>query len=83
MTNKAHGRLTDTLAEAGKRTLQWLAALAGFFAWWTGMLLLFSLVLVNVWHVSFGTILLLSAGLTFLSGIAYAAVMILRARRAS
>ena len=80
MPNKA-GALTERLAEAGKRSLQWLAALAGFFAWWTGMLLILSLVLVNVWRVSFGTILLLGAGLSALSGIAYAAVMVLRARR--
>ncbi len=83
MTSKSGARLTEMLAEGGKRVLQWLIVLVGFFAWWMSMLLLFSLVLVNTWHISFQTILQLSAGLTLLSGIAYAAVMVLRAKRSA
>lgn len=73
--------LPPRAADAFLRTLQWIAAAAGFFAWWLSMLLLASAVLVNVWRVTFETILRASLILTAFSALVYGIVMFRRARK--
>ncbi len=63
------------------RVLQFLVVSVGFFVWWMAVLLMISLIAVNVWHVSFTTILFMSLGLTAASSAVYLLVMIRRRNR--
>lgn len=78
---KMEPHLPPRLIGAGKRLLQWLIVTAGIFLWWLAVLLLFSLILVNTWHVSFDEILKISLLLTVLCSAGYALVIIARQKR--
>ena len=60
------------------RTLQFLAITAGIFAWWLSMLLLVSVFTVNIWKVSFTSILFYSIALTAVCAGVYLVIMIRR-----
>lgn len=74
-------RLSQSLLSAGQRLLQWLAVTMGIFLWWMAVLLLFSLIFVNTWRISFDSIMKISLLLTGLCGAGYAGIMILRSKR--
>ena len=67
-------RVRDILSHA----LQFLAVTAGIFAWWLAMLLLVSVFTVNIWKVSFTSILLYSMVLTAVCAGVYLVIMIRR-----
>lgn len=67
-------RVRDVLGQA----LQFLAVTAGIFAWWLAMLLLVSVFAVNIWKVSFTSVLLYSIVLTAVCAGVYLVVMIRR-----
>ena len=52
--------------------LQWLVVTVILFAWWMFMFLLFSIFLLNIWHVTIKQIILYSAILTAVLSILYA-----------
>ena len=60
------------------RTLQFLAITAGIFAWRLSMLLLVSVFTVNIWKVSFTSILFYSIALTAVCAGVYLVIMIRR-----
>ena len=54
-----------------KEVLLFVVVVALLFIYWMAMLLIISLVLLNVWKVSFDTILTISVCLTAVSAVAY------------
>ncbi|MBQ7278658.1 MAG: hypothetical protein IJR17_05625 [Clostridia bacterium] len=58
-----------------KDVIQWLVVTALGFIYWMAVLLLASVFLLNIWHVSFTTILKYGIGLTAITGVVYAIVM--------
>ena len=72
---------SSRLKSALGRLLQFVAASAGFFAWWLSMFLLVSLFALNVWKPKFTDLVLWSLLLTGLSSAVYLVIMIRRNRR--
>lgn len=65
-------------ADTAKTTLRWASVTAFLFAYWLVMLLLLSLILVNVWEVTFIQLLIYAAVLCVVSSLIYAGVLIHR-----
>ncbi|MCR4902167.1 MAG: hypothetical protein K6A23_04855 [Butyrivibrio sp.] len=61
-----------------KMVLQWTVVALLSYAYWVAMLLVISLVLLNVWHVSFENILLISGVLAAVTSIVYGVILIRR-----
>ena len=59
---------------------QWLVVTALAFFYWMAMLLMFSLILLNVWHTSFTSLLIYGGVLTAITSIVYIFIMVHRAR---
>ncbi len=65
-------------ADTAKTTAKWAAATVFFFAYWLAMLLLASLILLNVWHVTIARIFLYAGILCVLCSVIYAFVLVHR-----
>ena len=72
--------MTNKVRSVLGRVLKFLAVSAGIFAWWMAALLLVSVFTVNIWHITFTSILFISLGLTGVCAAVYLAVMIHRTR---
>ena len=64
----------DTLLFVG----QWLIVTIGIFAWWMGLLLVVSLFAVNVWHITFHQIVIISVIATAVCSAGYLVIMLRR-----
>lgn len=64
--------------DAVKDVLVWVLVTGLAFLYWMAMLLLASLFLLNVWHVTFEEILRISLVLTVLTSVGYIGVIIYR-----
>lgn len=61
----------EVVIDIVKDFLIWVVVTALAFIWWMAVLLIASLVLLNVWMITFQEILKLSAVLTVVTSIAY------------
>lgn len=61
----------ERVVETVKDLLSWLVVTAAAFVWWMAMLLIFSLILVNVWKTSFEAILQYSLVLMSVTSLVY------------
>lgn len=64
--------------DTAKTAVRWLAGTVFFYVYWTAMLLLASLFLLNVWHVTLPQILLIALALCIVSSIVYALALVHR-----
>ncbi len=58
--------------------MQWFIVSACGFCYWMAMLLVISLILLNVWHVTFETILKISTVLAAITSVIYAGALVKR-----
>lgn len=63
--------IKERAVETVKDLLSWLVVTAAAFVWWMAMLLIFSLILVNVWKTSFEAILQYSLILMSVTSLVY------------
>lgn len=63
--------IKERVVETVKDLLSWLVVTAAAFVWWMAMLLIFSLILVNVWKTSFEAILQYSLVLMSVTSLVY------------
>lgn len=63
-----------------KEILQWVVVSGLSFLYWMAVLLLISLFLLNVWHVTFERLLQISIVLTVITAVGYGGVLIYRKR---
>lgn len=68
----------EIAADVAKTAFRWFVFTILAFVYWLAMLLIFSIVLLNVWKVSFAQILLYSAVLCGVSALVYAYVLVHR-----
>lgn len=61
-----------------KNLLQWIVVSLLSFVYWAALLLVFSLILLNVWHVTFETIMHISVVLATITAVIYGAVLVKR-----
>lgn len=61
----------DYVLDAVKDIVGWLVVTAGAFIYWMVLLLILSLVLLSVWHVTFDEILQYSTVLTIITSLLY------------
>lgn len=66
-----HRTVKERVVETVKDLLGWLVVTAAAFVWWMAMLLIFSLILVNVWKTSFEAILQYSLVLMSVTSLVY------------
>jgi len=79
--NKTEGKKGKEYAiDIGKDILAWLVVTAIAFVYSMAMLLLTSLFLVNVWHVTFEEIVRISIVITVIVSVGYIGVLIYRRR---
>lgn len=64
--------------DMGKTALRWLVCTVLAYVYWLAMLLIFSVFLLNVWHVSFARILIYAGVLAAVTGVVYGYVLIHR-----
>lgn len=64
--------------DVAKDTARWLAVSALGFAYWFAMLMIFSIFLLNVWHVTLSQILIWSGVLTAITSVVYALMLVHR-----
>ena len=64
--------------DTAKTTGRWAVATVFFFAYWLAMLLLASLFLLNVWHVTFTQIVIYTVIVGSVSSLIYAGVLVHR-----
>ena len=64
--------------DVAKTTLRWLLGTVAGFVYWLVMLLIFSIFLLNVWHVTFPQILIYAAVLGAVTSLVYAYVLVHR-----
>lgn len=64
-----------------KDILMTIVMIVVFFAYWTGMLFLLSIFLVNVWNTNLTKLLILSGALTLVSAIVYIVRLVRRRHR--
>lgn len=66
-----HRTVKERVIETVKDLLGWAVVTAVAFAWWMAMLLIFSLILVNVWKTTFEAILQYSLILMSVTSLVY------------
>ncbi len=78
--NPYYGSMTprEVAADVAKTAFRWLVFLILACVYWLSMLLIFSLILINVWRVSFVDILIWSGILAGVSALVYGYVLIHR-----
>ncbi len=81
MSKKTENRDTKEYAlDIVKDVLIWLVVTALSFVYWMVVLLLISLFLLNVWHITFEEILRIAFVLMIITSIGYIGVLIYRRR---
>ncbi len=67
--------------DVAKSVLTWVVVTGLAFLYWMAVLLLFSLILLNVWHVKFDSILKYAIVLTVITSLAYIARKIYKLKK--
>lgn len=68
----------EIAADVAKTAAQWVLFVVLAFLYWLAMLLLFSIILLNVWKVTFPQILVYAAILCGVSALVYAYILVHR-----
>ena len=68
----------ELVTDVVKEILKWVAVTAIAFAWWMFVLLLLSLFLLNIWHITFEGILRYGIVFTIITSVIYAGNLIYR-----
>jgi len=68
----------EIAADVAKTAAKWVLFVVLAFLYWLAMLLLFSIILLNVWKVSFVQLLIYAAVLCGVSALVYAYVLVHR-----
>ena len=71
---------TQQMLDGLRAFAQWFVVTVLAFIYWMAMLLMFSLILLNVWHTSFEQLLLIGGILTAITSVVYIFIMVHRAR---
>lgn len=66
------------MEDAAKSFLAWAVVTGLSFLYWMAMLLLASLILLNVWHVTFERIVMISLVLMAVTSVGYAGILLHR-----
>lgn len=68
----------ELVTDVVKEILKWVAVTAIAFAWWMFVLLLLSLFLLNIWHITFEGILRYGIVCTIITSVIYTGNLIYR-----
>lgn len=68
----------ELVTDVVKEILKWVAVTAIAFAWWMFVLLLLSLFLLNIWHITFEGILRYGIVFTIITSVIYTENLIYR-----
>ncbi len=68
----------ELVTDVVKEILKWVAVTAIAFAWWMFVLLLLSLFLLNIWHITFEGILRYGIVFTIITSVIYTGNLIYR-----
>ena len=73
-----HSKFKERTVDVVKEMFAWIIITALAFLYWVALLLVFSLILLNVWKVTFDEILNYSIILTVITSVAYLGRLIYR-----
>ena len=73
--------IKEQAIDAVKSVLTWIIVTGLAFLYWMAVLLIISLILLNVWHVKFDSILMYAIILTVITSLAYIARKIYKLRK--
>ena len=71
MAKKIDAKLKRQIIDVSKSVVAWVFVTAASFGYWLVVLLIASLVLLNVWHVTFDSILKYSFVLMIITSVVY------------
>lgn len=78
MAKKMDAKLKRQIIDVSKSVAAWVLVTAASFGYWLVVLLIASLVLLNVWHVTFDSILKYSFVLMIITSVVYLGIQIRR-----
>lgn len=73
-----HSKIKERTLDVAKEMFAWMIITGLAFLYWVVVLLIFSLILLNVWRVTFDEILNYSTVLTVITSVAYLGHLIYR-----
>ena len=76
MAKKMNAKLKRQIIDVSKSVAAWLFVKAASFGYWLVVLLIASLVLLNIWHVTFDSILKYSFVLMIITSVVYLGMQI-------
>ena len=71
MAKKIDAKLKRQIIDVSKSVAAWVFVRAAYFGYWLVVILIASLVLLNVWHVTFDSILKYSFVLMIITSVVY------------
>ena len=71
MAKKMNAKLKRQIIDVSKSVAAWVLVTAASFGYWLVVLLIASLVLLNIWHVTFNSILRYSFVLMIITSVVY------------
>lgn len=81
-SKKINNKKKELVVDVIKDFLAWVVVTAVAFVWWMAVLLIFSLILINVWKISFDSLLQYSLVLMSVTSLAYLVWVIYKRFRA-
>lgn len=76
MAKKMNAKLKRQIIDVSKSVAAWVLVTAASFGYWLVVLLIASLVLLNIWHVTFDSILRYSFVLMIITSVVYLGMQI-------
>ena len=76
MAKKMNAKLKRQIIDVSKSVAAWVLVTAASFGYWLVVLLIASLVLLNIWHVTFNSILRYSFELMIITSVVYLGMQI-------
>lgn len=76
MAKKMNAKLKRQIIDVSKSVATWVFVTAASFGYWLVVLLIASLVLLNIWHVTFDSILKYSFVLMIITSVVYLGMQI-------
>lgn len=76
MAKKMDAKLKRQIIDVSKSVVAWVLVTAASFGYWLVVLLIASLVLLNIWHVTFDSILRYSFILMIITSVVYLGMQI-------
>lgn len=76
MAKKMNAKLKRQIIDVSKSVAAWVLVTAASFGYWLVVLLIASLVLLNIWHVTFDSILKYSFVLMIITSVVYLGMQI-------